>query len=221
MRYLNNTVIACLLMSSAFLVSCGDNANSSRSNGLSLSDVRNEFKEIIKKFDSKKEDVANEFKEGQKVLLTFKDAVQKAKDKDKAFAVVYDKWTDIKKENKLLRTKFKDLVEGADKFFTTLEAKSNSIKDSRMKLNSLEKVQAQKASYIKVLKATRVKLGMLDSAYDKVKDTLTALEVGYTLNVLEDELDKTLKDINNKISNVMKDLDGLLKQSHKILIEGS
>ncbi len=179
--------------------------------------ARNEFKEIIEEFDDQKNEVAEEFQEGKQVLLTFKEAIKKAKDKDAEFAKVHNKWERIEDTVKKLHNKFKLLVQTADNFYAVLEEKANTIQDQDLRAKTLTDLNASKQRYIERLKKTKIKINELDVINRKVRDTITALEISYSLDVLEKELNKTFEEIDKMISSVMEELDKLSKESKALL----
>lgn len=202
-----------LIISSFFFSSCSD-TNSISTN---VKKVKNEFKEIINEFDNQKNEVADQFQEGKDVLLDFKEAIKRAKDKDAEFAKVHNKWEEIENTVRELHDKFKLLVETADQFYAVLEEKAHTIHDSTLSEKTLNDLNRSKQRYIKRLKQTKVKINELDIVNRKVEDTITALEISYSLDVLEAELSKTFKEIDQMITSVMEALDKLSQESKALL----
>ena len=64
---------------------------------------------------------------------------------------------------------------------------------------------------------TKIKINELDTINRKVQDTVTAIEISYSLDILEEELNKTFQEIDRMISSVMAELDKLSKESKALL----
>ena len=200
-----------LMLCGSIMNSCGSSYTSS------LQYARTEFEEIIDEFDAQGNEVDDAYKEGKKVLITFNEAIRKAKDKDEQFAIVHNEWEAVGVEVKKLHEKFKQLVETADQFYVVVERKCNSIQGEELREKKLKEFEQNKQRYIHRLKSTKSKIDDLDTINIKVKDTITALEISYSLDVLEQEMNKTFEEIDKMISSVMQELDRLSKESKDLL----
>lgn len=212
--YVKMKLLLYVTVSIMFLLSGCSDVNNVSAN---VKKARNQFKEIIEEFDEQKNEVAEEFQEGKQVLLTFKEAIKKAKDKDAEFAKVHNKWEYIEETVKKLHNKFKLLVQTADNFYAVLEEKANTIQDQDLRAKTLADLNASKQRYIERLKKTKIKINELDTINRKVQDTVTAIEISYSLDILEEELNKTFQEIDRMISSVMAELDKLSKESKALL----
>jgi len=204
-----NLLVLLVLIFNFVIISCSNTNN--------VKHVRDQFKEVIDDFDEQKQQVAEEFQEGKEVLLDFKEAIKKAKNKDAQFAKVHNKWEEIEKTVKELREKFIELVKTADNFFAVLEEKANSIQDPDLREKTLNELNKSKQKYIERLRITKLKINELDRVNKRVEDIITALEISYSLDILEEQINKTFKEIDMMISSVMKELDELSKESKALL----
>lgn len=182
-----------------------------------LSKARSMFNEVLTEFNAQKEKVKQEFEEGKNTLLTFQEAIKTAQDKDAEFAKVYTKWKRIEGEVKHIHEEFADLVSGADALYAELENKANTITDNQLKAKTLNSMNESKGNYTILLKQSRNGINKLDEVVTKVSDTMTALEINYTLDVLEEKLAKTFQEIDTLIESVMKELEELSQESKLLL----
>ncbi len=182
-----------------------------------LPEARSMFNEVLIKFNTQREKVKQEFEEGKNALLTFKEAIKTAQDKDVEFAKVYTKWKRIEAEVKQIHEKFANLVSGADALYAELENRANSITDNQLKTKTLNSLKESKENYTIRLKQSRNGINKLDDVNTKVRDTITALEISYTLDVLEEKLSQTFQEIDMMIELVMKELEELSRESESLL----
>jgi len=182
-----------------------------------LPEARSMFNEVLIEFNTQREKVKQEFEEGKNALLTFKEAIKTAQDKDVEFAKVYTKWKRIKAEVKQIHEKFANLVSGADALYAELENRANSITDNQLKTKTLNSLKESKENYTIRLKQSRNGINKLDDVNTKVRDTITALEISYTLDVLEEKLTQTFQEIDMMIESVMKELEELSRESESLL----
>lgn len=197
----------------AVLGGCRSEEDESRA----LAHARSIFKEVFEDFKVQNKKIKLELEEGTNALLTFKDAIKIAQDKDAEFEKVYTKWKRIEGEVKNLHEKFANLVKGADSFFTEMIDKANSITDGQLKTKQLHRINERKEKYTTRLKQSRNKINMLDDVNTKVRDTITALEINYSLDVLEEKLTETFQEIDTMIESIMKELEELSRESESLL----
>ncbi len=182
-----------------------------------LPEARLMFNEVLTEFNAQREKVKQEFEEGKNTLLTFQEAIKTAQDKDVEFAKVYTKWKRIEAEVKHIHEKFANLVSGADALYAELENRANTITDNQLKAKTLNSLNESKGNYTIRLKQSRNGINKLDEVITKVRDTMTALEINYTLDVLEEKLAKTFQEIDTLIESVMKELEELSQESKLLL----
>lgn len=182
-----------------------------------LPEARSMFKEVLSEFNAQKEKYYQEFGEGKNTLLTFQEAMKKAQDKDAEFAKVYAKWKRIKSEVKQIHEKFANLVSGADALYAEFENRANSITDEQLKTKMLHRINESKENYTIQLKQGRNGIDKLDDANTMVWDTMTALEISYGLEMVEEKLTQTFQEIDMMIESVMKELKELSRESELLL----
>lgn len=182
-----------------------------------LPEARSMFKEVLSEFNAQKDKYYQEFGEGKNTLLTFQEAMKTAQDKDAEFAKVYTKWKIIKSEVKQIHEKFANLVSGADALYAEFENRANSITDEQLKTKMLHRIYESKENYTIQLKQGRNGIDKLDKANTKVWDTMTALEISYGLEMVEEKLTQTFQEIDMMIESVMKELKELSRESELLL----
>ena len=176
------------------------------------------FKEVYTEFNGQKKQYKQEYQEAKNALLTFKEAIKTAEDKDAEFAKVSAKWKRVEAEVKQLHEKFADLVSGADALYAELEYRANSItNDDQRMTRELHKINMSKENYTIRLKQSKNKLNLLDSVNTKVRNTMISLQISYTLDVLEEKLTETFQETDVMIESVMKELEELSRESELLL----
>jgi len=78
-------------------------------------------------------------------------------------------------------------------------------------------LKESRENYTIRLKQSRNGINKLDDVNTKVRDTITALEINYTIDVLEEKLTQTFQEIDTMIESVMKELEELSRESKLLL----
>jgi chromosome segregation ATPase len=185
-----------------------------------LAQARSMFREVLVDFDTQRTRVTSELEEGKSTLLTFREAINSAQDKDAEFRKVHTKWRKVESEVQKLHAEFANLVRGADTLYAELYGRANSITTSdEMKTQSLRSLDESKEKYTDRLKQSKTKIDALDGLYTKVRDTMTALEIDYTLDILESRLTRTFEEIDTMIVSITEELDQLSHESESLLLK--
>ena len=184
-----------------------------------ISKAKSMFQEVIEDFDEQQNDVTESIDNGKDSLLTFKEAIRQAKNKDAEFAKVYTKWERVKNDVVDLHKKFEGLVKGADSFYTSLEKRAQTIGDEELKNKSYKQLTESKENYTLRLKSTKAKINELDNLYQKVYDIITALEITYSLDILEEKISKAFNEIDRMVESVIPELNALIKESKALLAQ--
>jgi len=182
-----------------------------------LPKAKSKFKKAIGEFRVQQKKVEEEYKEGKNTLLTFKEAMKTAQDKDAEFAKVYTKWKRIEAEVKQIHEKFAKLVSGADTLYAEYYNTANSIKNDQLRTKTLYSVKVSKDDYTLKIKRRKKSINKLDDANTKVQDTMKALQVHYGLEELEEKVSQTFQEIDTMIESVMKELEELTRESELLL----
>jgi hypothetical protein len=148
-------------------------------------------------------------------LLAFQTALKSAIDKDNEFAKVYSRWREIQGRISVLYDKFLGLVDGADRVYTELANRANRITDPDLKTAIQAELQASIERYAARLKVSKTGIDRLRAQATKVTDVMSALEVRFTLKVVEDELGGIFKDIDETVEAVMAQLEALIEESKR------
>lgn len=180
-----------------------------------LAEVKRAFQESVVQLETEQKNVKTEFKEGRTTLLAFQSALKSAMDKDDEFAKVYSRWREIQGRISVLYDKFLGLVDGADRVYTELDNRANRITDSELRGRIKAELQASIERYAARLKISKSGIDRLRAQATKVTDVMSALEVRFTLKVVEDELGSIFKDIDETVDDVMAQLEALIEESRR------
>ncbi|MFZ5518731.1 MAG: DUF2959 family protein [Candidatus Zhuqueibacterota bacterium] len=183
----------------------------------SMADVRTTFKKVIDNYDWQRSNMEQVFEEGKNSLMNFKEAIRVARDKYAEFGKVYDRWEYVEKEIDKLRVRYDELVKGADEFYSEIETTANSITDPELRSASLRRMQKHRNKYYLRLRDTESKISVLNVGVVKVTDTVKALEINYTLNVVDETIYQTFQEIDTMITEVMPELEKLTAESKELL----
>jgi chromosome segregation ATPase len=178
-----------------------------------LAEVKQAFQDSILALEAEQKNVKTNFKEGKSSLLSFQSALKSAQDKDKEFAKVYNRWREIQGRISELYDKFLGLVKGADRVYSELDNRANKIMNPDLRERIRGELQASIERYAGRLKLSKSGIDRLRDQATKVTDVMSALEVRFTLKVVEDELGNIFKDIDETVEAVMAQLEVLIEES--------
>lgn len=178
-----------------------------------LAEIKQAFQTSILELETEQKKVKTDFKEGRSSLLSFQSALKSAQDKDKEFAKVYNRWSIIQGRITSLYDKFLSLVDGADRVYTELDNRANKIMNIDLRERIKTELQASIERYASRLKLSKSGIDRLRDKATKVTDVMSALEVRFTLKVVEDELGTIFKEIDETVEAVMAQLEVLIEES--------
>ncbi|KOR30266.1 hypothetical protein TI04_06550 [Achromatium sp. WMS2] len=212
-KHLRHIAIGTIVMALTVLMSsCKDEGPSPRK---TLAAVKAAFQQSILALENEQRKVKTDFKEGRSTLLAFQTALKSAIDKDNEFAKVYNRWREIQGRITVLYDKFLSLVDGADRVYTELDNRANRITDPILRNKIKLELQASISRYAKRLKQSKAGIDRLRAQATQVTDVMSALEVRFTLKVVEDELGNIFKDIDETVEAVMAQLEVLIEESKR------
>jgi chromosome segregation ATPase len=180
-----------------------------------LAGVKRAFQDSILELEAEQRTVKTEFGEGRSTLMAFQTALKSAIDKDNEFAKVYNRWREIQGRISVLYDKFLGLVDGADRVYTELANRANRITDPELRTVIQAELRASIERYAARLKVSKTGIDRLRAQATKVTDVMSALEVRFTLKVVEDELGGIFKDIDETVEAVMAQLEALIEESKR------
>ena len=183
----------------------------------SLSDYKEILKDKNLSLGEKNKEVSEEYKKGVRTLFTFSSILKKSKNENEAFGSVHDKWENVESAVRDLNDVFKSLVKSADDLFRFATEKANSISDSNLKNSSLRKIESNKSKYTEKLVVSKKNLDRLGELNVRVKDRITALEISYTLDTLDNEITKAFSGIDENVSKIIEALKILEKETDELL----
>ncbi len=182
-----------------------------------LKGARTRYKEALDKFDTQKEVYSQKLEEGKDTLLTFREAMTAAQDKDAEFAKVYTKWKEIELEVIQVHDKFATLVTCASIFFEELENKANTMTAEHLKAIIVDKIAKSRERYAARIVQCTKGIDRLSVVNVTVNNSMIALEIGFALEVLEAELDRIFQEIDVMIASIIKELNMLSQESKELL----
>jgi chromosome segregation ATPase len=209
---LKRLVLGTFIIAMSLLAGCNERQSTPTS---TLAGVKRAFQSSILELEAEQKTVKAEFKEGRSTLLAFQTALKSAIDKDNEFAKVYSRWREIQGRISVLYDKFLGLVDGADRVYTELANRANRITDPDLKTAIQAELQASIERYAARLKVSKTGIDRLRAQATKVTDVMSALEVRFTLKVVEDELGGIFKDIDETVEAVMAQLEALIEESKR------
>lgn len=183
----------------------------------SLAKQKNGFQDLLTGFSSATIELKIEVDQGRQALLTFKEAVKIATERNVEFKKVYNKWQDVESKNQFVIEKFKGLVKGAEDFYSAAESHANTIHDATLKNDALKQIQTSKDNYIARLKTTQAKLNEVSALKLKVDDTMKYLEIVQSIKVIEEKIKEAFDQIDSLIASLMKELETLKIESQNLL----
>jgi len=180
-----------------------------------LTEVKQAFQDSILALEAEQKEVKKDFKAGRSALLTFQSALKSAIDKDSEFAKVQNRWHEIQGRISVLYDKFLGLVDGADRVYTELDNRTNRITDEELRTRIQAELQASIERYAARLQVSKAGIDRLRAQATRVTDVMSALEVRFTLKVVEDELGSIFKEIDDTVESVMAQLEVLIQESKR------
>jgi len=185
--------------------------------GNGLSKAREEYEKALVKFDTQKDKYHQEFKEGKDVILNFQEALKAAQDENVEFAKVHVKWESVQRQVGQVRETLAGLTTCATCFYETLEARASDITAEHLRTITLQKVVKSRKNYSERLLLCMDAVDKLSVANETVQNVMIAIEVDYSLEVLEAELERTFKELDAMVAAVMEELEELSQESKLLL----
>ncbi|KOR29071.1 hypothetical protein TI05_15745 [Achromatium sp. WMS3] len=219
-RTLKYLILSSILVWTAMLIGCNEQNPQPPTPMSTLAGVKQEFQDSILALEAEQRAVKSEFKSGRATLLVFQKALKSAISKDNEFAKVYNRWREIQGRISVLYDKFLGLVDGADRVYTELANRANRIADPDLRATIQAELRASIERYAARLKTSKKGIDRLRAQATKVTDVMSALEVRYTLKVVEDELGSIFKDIDATVEAVMAQLEALIEESVLLTLHG-
>lgn len=175
------------------------------------------FAGIISDFGSDSNALEVELESGKEALLGFKSTIQEARDKDAEFNKVYTSWDSVENKTTLLNNRFRQLVTGANDFYTVVRERANSIQDEKLRSESISFIQKSELAYAAQLKKTKTAIAQVNDMKVKVDDTMKALEIRFAVDVIDQRLGEMFAEIDSMIESVLSALKELELESKEVL----
>jgi len=182
-----------------------------------LSQQKSIFAGIIGEFEKESNELETVLESGKSSLIDFKSAIQEARNKDAEFNKVYTNWESVENKVIRMRARFKQLVDGADTFYTVVGERAESIQDEKLRVESLAFIQKSQLAYAEQLKKTQQAIAQVDAMKVKVDDTMKALEIRFAVDVIDKRLGEMFEEIDSMIETVIASLKELEIESKQVL----
>lgn len=182
-----------------------------------LREQKSAFAHIIGDFEKESGALESVLENGKESLLSFKSAIQEARDKDAEFNKVYTHWNAVEQKTIQLQARFRQLVNGANDFYTVVRERANSITDEKLRSESLVFIQKSELAYAAQLAKTKGAIAQVDGMKVKVDDTMKALEIRFAVEVIDQRLGEMFTEIDSMIESVLTALKELEAESKEVL----
>ena len=182
-----------------------------------LADYKSDFRDNMVETIEQQKETNIEFNETKSLIFTLASLLQQSKESNAEFKDLHNKWLDTKTEVEDLNKKFKDLVVSADSYFYEANQKAKEIEDLKLKKRIIHKIESKEESYTNRLIKTKNTLGKLSIAHKKLHDVILYLEIDYSLESFDQEINNRFSEIDTITASVMKDFDLLQKDSEELL----
>ena len=181
--------------------------------GGNLNDYKVSFEKSIDNYNKSQETSKEKLSDG---ISYFKEALENAKLKNPDFAALHDKWTDVTNSVNNVESNFKREVKKAGSLFEEYDRLTKSMSDKVQRDQIQAKVDSKRNEWTKHFLMTKDTLNKLRVRTSSVADTITGLEVVFSLAEV-DTLIKNLDGINIEVDEILKRLDSLSEEATKML----
>jgi len=182
-----------------------------------LREQKSAFAGIIGNFEQESGALESVLETGKESLLSFKSAIQEARDKDAEFNKVYTHWDAVEQKTIHLQARFRQLVQGAEDFYKIVRERANSISDEKLRSESIAFIQKSELAYAAQLEKTKGAIAQVDGMKVKVDDTMKALEIRFAVDVIDQRLGEMFAEIDSMIESVLAALKELEAESKEVL----
>ncbi len=180
-------------------------------------EAKSRFGATIDQYDQQRIVVQAQFEQGKQSLLSFKDLVKEAQDKHPEFQKVYSEWRKVEQQIDALDEKLTHLEQMSNQFYNAAKEYAGTINDEQLKTSIIQKLDDSRTRYLARLEQAKISVSSLHQAKIKVDDTMKALEISYSLEIAETQMDEVFTEIDRLVELVMADLEVLSQESRGLL----
>jgi len=170
------------------------------------------FRTQIEKFEKQKEDTSEKMIENISELTDIEQALENAKNKDKEFKKIYNRWNGVEKEVNRLTKDYEGLRDDAQNLFDALDRQTNGLNNADRKAQLLKALTKVRTDYDKTLNKTEKSINKLQALYADAQDLVQALEVSVALGEFE-SFKNGMASIEAQVPALMDELNEVIKES--------
>lgn len=170
------------------------------------------FRSQIEKFEKQKEDTNEKMVESITKLTQIEQALENAKNKDKEFKRIYNRWNGVEKEVNRLTKDYEGLRDDAQNLFDALERQTSGLKDATRRTELTNALNKVRTDYQKTLTKTEKSINKLQALYADAQDLVQALEVSVALGEFE-SFKTGMASIEAQVPGLMDELNEVIKES--------
>lgn len=185
------------------------------SSGLHLQN--NRFRDVLNEFASNTIELKIKVDSGKSELVTFKEAVKIAAEKNSAFGKVYNAWQEVEFQNEKTIEKFKKLVENAEAFYSAAEAHASTITNESLRNDAMKTIKNSTENYKIRLKSTKKQLDEVAKLKTRVDDTMKYFEIVQSIQVIDEKIQEAFNEIDILLESLMGELQNLKLESENLL----
>lgn len=170
------------------------------------------FRTQIEKFAKQKEDTSEKMIDNITELTDIEKALENAKNKDKEFKRIYNRWNGVEKEVNRLTKDYEGLRDDAQNLFDALDRQTNGLNNAERKASLLKALNKVRTDYDKTLNKTEKSINKLQALYADAQDLIQALEVSVALGEFE-SFKNGMASIEAQVPGLMDELNEVIKES--------
>jgi chromosome segregation ATPase len=180
-----------------------------------LPKFKSKFKTQIASFEKQKEKTDKFVNKGLEGLSALQQALNDARNVDKEFNHVYGQWETVNKRVEKLNKEYEELKQRADDLFGAIDKQVQGLSDAKTRSELLDALRKSRAKYDKTLLNTSKAIDKLRTLHGEALEAIKTLEAAIAIGQI-DSINENLKSIENRVGDIMKDLNMTVTESKKL-----
>ena len=180
-----------------------------------LPKFKSKFKTQIASFEKQKEKTDKYVNKGLEGLSALQQALNDARNVDKEFNHVYGQWETVNKRVEKLNKEYEELKQRADDLFGAIDKQVQGLSDAKTRSELLDALRKSRAKYDKTLLNTSKAIDKLRTLHGEALEAIKTLEAAIAIGQI-DSINENLKSIENRVGDIMKDLNMTVTESKKL-----